>query len=116
MYIKTILDNLNHIEKEISKDVFGAMRSQELIEETNKIQAIFEECTDRAAKTLLASVDETTLVRFLLMVQKANVSAMMANGEETMFAVDIRAQKELQKYTQSVILSTIGILISDEIL
>ena len=75
----------------------------------------FSECADLAQDILKKSVAEKDLVVLMLAIQKAIVASKNADGGgATLFMADLAG--DLQSYTHTVILTTIGVLIQDEIL
>jgi hypothetical protein len=89
--------------------------AQDLVELTTPVYKEMRKCSAEAENLLTRSVSEEDLVVLMLMVQKSVTAVMMANGKG-MSILMADAADELQSYTQTVILTTIGLLVQDEIL
>jgi hypothetical protein len=72
-------------------------------------------CSADAERILTRSLSEEDVVVLMLMVQKSITAVMMANGEGASILM-ADAVDELQSYTQTAILTTIGLLYQDGIL
>lgn len=84
---------------------------------SNKIIDLISELNNHSevSKNVVLSVmSEEEFVHLMLMVQKMVVAAMAMNGEFSIMQADL--DRSLQEYTHTVVLSVIGLLISEEIL
>ncbi len=75
---------------------------------------MLERNSDIAKKALFERMDEKSLVLFMLMVQKMVSTLAIKNGDKSIMLAEMSG--ELQAYTQTAILATIGTLMADEIL
>ena len=113
MSIKTFVDAVgtilaNEDELELILDPGFQKQMIELMKEANA------NC-DLAESVLKERIPEEKLVKFILMLQKMSVSYVAGNGKGSSLVICDMCG-ELQSYTHTVILATIGALIREEIL
>lgn len=110
MSIKSMVDLFKEIRDTEAQDLFTEEMSQKIA----KIRVELSDCADTAEKTVLSRLDEGDFVKLMAMVQKTTVATLAAEGSFGIVQLDLSG--ELQAYTHSVILATIGLLIQGEVL
>lgn len=111
MSIKSVVNLLLEIRDSEIADMF----TEEMTQKIADVREELSKCADLASETVLSRLSEGDFVKLMLMVQKSTIAALAADGYFTLVQADM-ASKELQAYTHSVILATIGLLIQEEIL
>jgi hypothetical protein len=111
MSIKSMVNLLLEIKNSRIEDMFSDDMTQKIAGARKELS----KCADLASETVLSRLSEGDFVRLMLMVQKSTIAALIADGHFTLAQADM-ASDELQAYTHSVILATIGLLIQEEIL
>ena len=85
------------------------------IEEINEVIDFLTKGTDMSKEVISNKISEERIVKIMRCVQKMTVFAAVTSGEGTSLLIPM-ASGELEGYTHTVILATIGILIEEEVL
>lgn len=110
MSIKSIVGMLMEIRSGKVEDLM----SNEMTERTSALREELFLSSEKAASIITSKLDEGDFVKLMAMIQKSVVAELATKGCTGMLRADMG--NELQMYTHSVILATIGLLIQDEIL
>lgn len=85
------------------------------IQEINDMIGFLVECTNLSKDAVLSRISEKKMVQIMRVVQKMTVFAAASDGEGMSLIIPM-VSGELDRYTHSVILATIGVLIKEEVL
>jgi len=107
MTIQTILDIYEKFGETDLESVLEDETAEKMLKELNS-------ACDLATKTVLEKIDEKRMVMLMLMIQKVTASVAAVKGSQNIILAELSG--ELQTYTHTVIMATIGMLIGDEIL
>lgn len=85
------------------------------IQEINDMIGFLVECTNLSKDVVLSRISEKKMVKIMRVLQRMTVFAAASDGEG-MTLIAPMVSGELDGYTHSVILATIGVLIKEEVL
>lgn len=85
------------------------------IQEISDMIGFLVECTNLSKDVVLSRISEKKMVQIMRVIQRMTVFAAASDGEG-MTLIAPMVSGELDGYTHSVILATIGVLIKEEVL